>query len=98
MQAAWAVLRRNGMVPLSTLEQGGMGGGDGGRDCDPYDSNNANGGSSINIGGGGGDGDGGAASFGPGAGGPAGTDKLKAILKLGKRDAVKRLLKQARKT
>lgn len=86
-QAAWAMLRRNGIVPTPSQQQGGIGGG---RDCSADGSNNANGGTS-NSGGGGA-----AASLRTGAGGVAGADELKAVLELGKRDAVKRLLKQAR--
>eukprot|EP00752_Nemacystus_decipiens_P010050 g8960.t1 len=63
-QAAWETLRRNGIVPVSKQEHGGMGG---------WNRNGSN-------------------SSGGAAGG---TEKLKAVLELGKRDAVKRLLKQA---
>lgn len=89
-QAAWAMLRRNGIVPTPTQEQGGVGGRDGGRSCNASNSSSAGSGSSS------GGGSSGAGSSGTGAGGVAGTEELKAILELGKRDAVKRLLKQAR--
>lgn len=52
-------------------------------------SNNASGGSCDGEGGG-------AASSRTSGGGVVGTDELRAVMELGKRDAVKRLLKQAR--
>lgn len=68
-------------MPVSAHEQGGMGGGcGGGRGCGAGDSNNPSGSSSSNGGG----------------VGVAGTDTLKAVLELGERDAVKRLLRKAR--
>lgn len=82
------MLRKNGIVPTPAQEQRGMSGGVGGMDGNIGSSSNATVGSSN----GGGIG---AASLCARAGGIAGTEELKAVLELGKRDSVKRLLKQA---